>query len=222
MAQRTPRLRENEGLRALLLAAAGVGGMVWLFDFPLTAAGAIFVLTGTSAFHNLLDERYGLPEGANWLFYGASMIIVGIGGVVIHGSWFVPFVLAGIWFVLDGAATVRAGSARKPHKYVMGLDDEDSSEAMLRMQVLSSIHKKLREAEQPQTPDEVADALGLTEERTVGALDYLASRDQVERADDDCYRAVSSRWGKATPAVRFVRWLPQRLLRPFRVLLSGD
>ncbi|ESP89760.1 hypothetical protein K933_02216 [Candidatus Halobonum tyrrellensis G22] len=198
-----------------------MGAMVWLFDFPLRAAGAIFVLAGTSAFHDLLDERYGLPEGANWLFYGVSMIVVGIGGVVIHGSWFVPFVLAGLWFVLDGAATVQAGPAQKPHKYVVGLDDEDSSEVMLRMQVLSSIHEELREAEQPRTPGEVADAVGLTEERTLDALDYLVSRDQVERVDGDRYRAVPSRWGKATPAVRFARWLPGRLLRPFQVLLSG-
>lgn len=209
-------------VRELLLSVLGLGVLVWLLDFRLTAAAPIALLVGTSVLHDLLDERYGLPRGSNWVFYGASVAVLGVGALVLGALWGAGFVVVGLWFVLDGVATVRHGSPRDHHEYAADADGDSSSEVMLRMQVLGSVHEELREADGPRTAEEVAETLGLAEERAASALDYLETRGQAERVDGDGYRAVEQRWGRTQPAVSFLRWLPRRLLRPFRLLARLD
>ncbi|MFC6874963.1 hypothetical protein [Halobellus marinus] len=51
--------------------------------------------------------------------------------------------LVGLWFVLDGAITIRYGSVQTPHEFV----SEAESEAMLRMQILHTVHRALRESD---------------------------------------------------------------------------
>jgi hypothetical protein len=119
--------------------------------------------------------------------------------------------LVGLWFVLDGAITIRYGSVQTPHEFV----SEAESEAMLRMQILHTVHRALRESDQPHTPAELAEACDLTESRVRSALEYLEHRGQVNRSEKG-YRAVPQTWGRLTPVVRFGAWLPHRILRPVR------
>ena len=215
---------ENEGFQGVVLTGLTLAVLVWLFDFSARSAALVGVIVGSTGVHELLDERYGLPEGSKWVFYGVA---VGVAGVVVGlgGSGLAPWVGAGIaavgvWFVLDGAATVHIGGRDGPHDYAANLDDASNAEAMLRMQVLSSVHEELRERGEPRTAEEVADALGLGEERAASALDYLETRGQIERVDGERYRTTEQRWGKLQPVASFVRWLPRRVARPFRLLLG--
>ncbi|QKY20336.1 hypothetical protein B4589_008070 [Halolamina sp. CBA1230] len=221
MAQRSLALPGNDGLRTLLVSAVGFAVLAWLTEFSLDAMVPLAVLFGTVGLHNYLDDRYDLPEGTEWIAYGGSVVVLGsyfaVRSAVAPGA---AFAVVGGWFVLDGAATVRAGAGREPHEYAADLDGASNSEAMLRIQVLGSVHEELRERGEPGTASEVADALGLAEGRAASALDYLETRGQVERVDGGGYRAVEPRWGKVQPAASFLRWLPRRLSRPFRLLLG--
>ncbi|WP_435119181.1 hypothetical protein [Halolamina sp. C58] len=212
---------DDDGLRELLASAAGLAVLLWLTDFALEAAVPLIALFGTVALHDRLDARYDLPAGTKWIAYGASVVVVGsyfaVRGAAVAG---VALAGGGAWFVLDGTATVREGAGREPHEYAAGLDDAGRGEAMLRIQVLGSVHEELRASDEPRTPDEVADALGLAEERAGSALNYLETRGRVERVDGDRYRAIEPRWGTLQPVASVARWLPRRLLRPFRLLLG--
>ncbi len=219
MSRRTPAIPGNSTLRELVLSVVGLALLLWLTDFSLDAAIPLAVLFGSIALHDLLDERYALPDGTRWIAYGASVAAVGtyiaVRGAVGPG---VVAAVVGGWFVLDGAATVRAGASSEPHEYAAALDETNNGEAMLRIQTLGSIHEALREHDDPRTVSEIADTLGLATERAASALDYLETRGQVERVDGKRYRAVEPRWGSLQPVVSFVQWLPRRLLRPIRLL----
>lgn len=224
MAQRNRRLWENEGFRGLVLTALVLVALVWLFDFSARSAALMGVIVGSTGVHELLDERYGLPEGSKWVFYGIAVAVAGVVvglGVGALAPW-VGGALAsvGAWFVLDGVATIRVGGGEGPHDYAADLDDASNSEAMLRMQVLGSVHEELRERGEPRTAEEVADALALGESRAASALDFLESRGQVEHVDGDRYRATEQRWGRLQPVASFLHWLPRRVVRPFRLLLG--
>ncbi len=52
---------------------------------------------------------------------------------------------------------------------------------MLRMQILNTVHRTLRESNQPHTPAELAEVCDLTESRVRSALEYLEQRDQVTK-----------------------------------------
>lgn len=219
MSQRSAVLSGDGTVRELFLAAVGFAVLIWLTDFSLRAAVPLVVLFGSVALHDLLDERYALPDGTKWIAYGASVAAVGT-YIAVRGAVELGVVAAvvGGWFVLDGAATVRSGAGSEPHEYAAALNGTNSGEAMLRIQTLGSIHEELREHDDPRTVSEIADTLGLATERAGSALDYLETRGQVERVDDQRYQAVEPRWGTLQPFVSAARWLPRRLLRPFRLL----
>lgn len=77
MSRRTPAVPGNSTLGVLVLSAAGLALLLWLTDFSLDAAIPLAVLSGSIALHDLLDERYALPDGAKWIAYGASIAAVG-------------------------------------------------------------------------------------------------------------------------------------------------
>jgi len=216
MASRIGSLYENKILRTVV---GTVGVLVALVLFtemtPRTVAPITFIF-GAMMAHEAIDEAYGLPEGANWLAYGASLFVAGIYLAVADLAPWVGglLALAGLWFVFDGATTIRYGASRTTHEYVSDLDDE-SGETMLRMQTLNVVYQALKDTAEPQSPEELATDLDLTESRVERALGFLDSEGRIEQLGGQ-YRAESPRWGRVTPIVEFFVWLPRRVVRPFR------
>lgn len=214
MAQRNPRFWENSHVREVV-------GVVGIFAILLVFTGMtwqsitpIAILSIGMLGHDIADERYDLPEGANWLVYGTTVVITGVFLVALGGIWIGGLLaLVGCWFAFDGATMVRYEPRHSFHEYVSDLDNQQS-EAMLRMQTLNSVYQQLRTTDEPQTVTELADELDLTVSRTESALDFLVSKGRVKQVGSR-YRAEPSRWGRLAPAVRFIRWLPQRVLQPF-------
>lgn len=208
---------EDDTLRTAVGAAGVFTALVAFTDYTLRSMAPIIILSVGMLTYTAVDEAYDLPNGANEIAYGIGLISVGgfvafnyaarFGGVVL---------LAGLWFVLDGATTVRCGPERTPHRFLTGSE----AEATLRMWILHTVHQRLCAAGGARTPEDIAEACGLTESQVASALDYLEHRGRVERAESG-YRPVSQKWGRATPVVQFAAWLPRRLLRPLNRLLAG-
>jgi DNA-binding transcriptional ArsR family regulator len=202
----------GDTLRTFVGAACVFAALVVFTDQTVRSLAPVLMLSAGMLTYSAMDEAYDLPRGTNRLVYGLGLVAVGvflplrtmpwIGGVAL---------LAGFWFVLDGAVTIRYGPARTPHEFVSGAE----SEAMLRMRILHTVHRALRESDQPQTPAELAEACDLTESRVSSALAYLEQRGQVSRTEGE-YKTVPQTWGRLTPVVQFGAWLPNRILRPVR------
>lgn len=221
MAQRNPPLWENSHIREVV-GIAGIlaillvfTGMTWQSITPIA------ILSVGMLGHDIADERYDLPEGTNWLVYGTTVVITGVflvalGGIRVGGL----LALVGCWFTFDGATTVRYEPHQTSHEYVSGLDNQQS-EAMLRMQTLNSVYQRLKTTDEPQTTRELAADLDLTVSRTESALDFLGSKGRVEQVGNR-HRAKPSRWGRLAPAIRFIHWIPQRILRPFSRIATNN
>jgi DNA-binding transcriptional ArsR family regulator len=202
----------NDTLQTFLGAVVVFGVLVVFTEHTVRSLAPVLILSAGMLTYSAIDEAYDLPSGTNWLVYGLGLVAVGVFLTLSYTTWIGGVVLlAGVWFVLDGTVTIRYGSARTPHEFVSGAE----SEPMLRMQILHTVHRTLRESDQPHTPTELAEACDLTESRVRSALEYLERRGQVSRTDGE-YRAVPQIWGRLTPVVRFGAWLPHRILRPVR------
>ena len=202
----------NDTLQTFLGAVVVFGVLVVFTEHTVRSLAPVLILSAGMLTYSAIDEAYDLPSGTNWLVYGLGLVAVGVFLTLSYTTWIGGVVLlAGVWFVLDGTVTIRYGSARTPHEFVSGAE----SEAMLRMRILHTVHRTLRESDQPHTPTELAEACDLTESRVRSALEYLERRGQVSRTDGE-YRAVPQTWGRLTPVVRFGAWLPHRILRPVR------
>ena len=201
---------EDDTLRTAVGAVGVFTALVVFTGYTLQSLAPVMLLSVVMLTYNAADEAYDLPDGTNGIAYGLGLI--GVGGFVAlrYATRFGSVILlAGLWFVLDGATTVRYGPARTPHRFVTGSE----AEAALRMQILNTVYRRLRAADGARTPEDLAEACDLTESRVTSALDYLEHRGRVERAEGG-YRAVPQRWGRATPVAQFASWLPRRLLRP--------
>jgi len=202
---------QDDTLRTFVGAVGVFTALMVFTEYTIRSLAPVLILSAGMLSYNVVDETYDLPNGTNWLVYGIALVAAGvflmlnyttlIGGMVV---------LVGLWFVLDGAATIRYGSARTSHEFVSGPE----SEAMLRMQILNTVHRTLRESNRPHTPAELAEVCDLTESRVRSALNYLEQRGQVTKTEKE-YRAVPQTWGGVTPVVRFGAWVPRRILRPF-------
>lgn len=215
MAQRNPRLWKNSHFREVV-GTVGILAILLLFtEMTLQALIPIIIVFGGMVVHDIAKERYDLPNGTNWLVYGMTIIVAGAYLAILGGIWLGGLLtLVGCWFAFDGATTIRYEPRETTHEYVLDLDNR-TNEMMLRMQTLNSVYQRLRNARELQTAAELAADLDLTESRTESALDFLESKGYVEQVRNR-YCAEPPRWGRATPAVRFFRWLPRRVLRPFR------
>ncbi|MFD1570415.1 hypothetical protein [Halorubrum laminariae] len=216
MVSRIALLSENEILRTVVGTAAVLVVLVRFTEMTLrTVVPIAFIFTAVMA-HDALDEGTASPGGTNWLFYGGSLVIAGIYLAVVDLTPWVGglLALAGLWFVFDGATTIRYGASETTHEYVSDFDDE-LGETMLRMQTLNGVYQALKNAPEPQTTEELATELDLTESRVERALGFLESDGRIEQTANQ-YRADASRWGRLTPIVEFFVWLPRRALRPFR------
>jgi len=202
---------QDDTLRTFVGAAGVFTALVVFTENTIRSLAPVLILSAGMLAYSVVDETYGLPNGMNGLVYGIGLVAAGVFLTLNYTTWIGGVVtLVGLWFVLDGATTIRYGSARTPHEFVSGPE----SEAMLRMQILNTVHRTLRESNQPHTPAELAEVCDLTESRVRSALEYLEQRDQVTKTEEE-YRAVPQIWGRLTPVVRFVAWLPRRILRPF-------
>ncbi|WP_137290649.1 hypothetical protein [Natronorubrum halophilum] len=222
MAHPIALVRENKPLRTVVGTVGVLAVLVVFTEVTLRTIVPITVIFGAVMAHDLLDEIYDLPEGANWLAYGAAIFVVGIAFVVIHpapwgGSL---FALVGLWFVFDGVTIIRYGPSRTTHEYLSALEEDQMGETMLRMQTLNVVYQGLRDASEPQTVPGLATDLDLTESRVESALEFLESRGRVEQEGNRC-RVEPSRWGRLTPVVKFLIWLPRRVVRPFRRITTN-
>jgi hypothetical protein len=208
---------EDETIRTAVGAAGVFAALVAFTQYTLRSLAPALLLSVGMLTYTAANDIYDLPEGSSRIAYGVGLAVAGVFLMISHAAWVGRIVLlAGLWFALDGAVTVQHGPARTPHRFVSGPE----SEAMLRMQIIHTVHRALRETGQPRTPADLAAACDFTEPRVASALEYLAHRDHVELTADG-YRTVPQRWGRATPLVRIVSWLPRRVLRPVRRLLTG-
>lgn len=202
----------DDTLRTFVGAVGVFAALVVFTEYTIRSLAPVLILSAGMLTYSAMDEAYDLPGGTNWLVYGLGLVAVGVFLTLSYTAWIGGVVLlVGLWFVLDGAITIRYGSVQTPHEFVSGAE----SEAMLRMQILHTVYRTLRESDQPHTPTELAEACDLTESRVRSALEYLERRGQVSRTDEE-YRAVPQTWGRLTPVVRFGAWLPHRILRPIR------
>lgn len=223
MVHRVTSLWQNTHLRELVGSLGILAVFVVFTDMTLRTIVPIVVLLSGLVGHDIADDRYGLPNGANVLVYGATVVVAGAYWALIGPTPWVGSVLAvgGLWFVFDGATTIRYEPSQTTHEYVADLDGESGAgEAMLRMQTLNVVYQTLRDATEPATVSELATDVDLTESRVASALGFLESKGQVERIDDR-YRAEPPRWGRLTPVVSFLTWLPKRTLRPFRRIAAA-
>ncbi|WP_330630872.1 hypothetical protein [Halocatena halophila] len=177
-----------------------------------TVATAPVVGAGIGSY---LGTHYDLPDGSNSLLAGGSLLVVGCYGWIagvdpLAGKL---LVIAGSWFVLDGATTVRYESQTSPPAVFADLDDEDPRAAMDQINSIGAIYRGLRAVTQPKTIDQLANAHDMNPERMKAAVDYLESTGKLERIGNG-YVAVEPRWGQFTPFVSFASWLPRRLAKP--------
>lgn len=212
----------NEHLRTLVATAAVLAVLVAITDATASTIAPMAIILLALIAHDAADDRYDLPQGSNWLFYGVSVALAGVAIAFIVETWWLALVLVvpGLWFALDGATTMRYEPEAERHEFVADVDEEDGTEVMFRMQTLNLVYQQLRDADAPRTPAELAEEVDLTESRVESALGYLESRGQVERSGDR-YGAVPPRWGRLTPVVDFLTWIPRRIARPFRRLVRN-
>lgn len=149
MASRIASLYENKMLRTVVGTVGVLIALVLFTEMTLRTVAPITFIFGAMMAHEAIDETYGLPEGANWLVYGGALGIAGVYLAVVDLAPWVGGLLAfaGLWFVFDGATTIRYGASRTAHEYVSDLDD--AGETMLRMQTLNVVYQALKDAAEP-------------------------------------------------------------------------
>lgn len=146
---------EDDTLRTAVGAAGVFTALVVATGSTLRSLAPVVILSAGMLAYSAADEAYDLPDGADGIAYGVGLVAVGALLTLRYATRFGGVVLlAGVWFVLDGATTVRYGRARTPHRFVVGPD----AEATLRMQVLHTVSRRLREADGTRTPEDLADA----------------------------------------------------------------
>ena len=209
----------NQDLRVAVGAAVGLGIMALSSESVIDIFPIAVLVVGMLSY-SLLDDRYSLPEGMDSLVYGAGVALAGVALLVASSAWVsATLVAVGAWFVFDGVAAVLYGKERTEHEYVSESGD-DSEEVMSRMMTLRGVYVALRDSSEPRTAEEIAEEEGYPEGRVESALDYLEAKGRVS-TEGDRYRAEPQRWGKATPVVGFLKWLPRRILRPFYRIATG-
>jgi hypothetical protein len=209
----TPAHR-SENARTAVGVAIGLVLLAFLSESPTDIAPIAVLAIGMLAY-TVADDRYSLPDGTGRTVYGAAISLAGVAFFVAHSSIGIggTLTLAGLWFVLDGTTAVMYGEEKTEHGYVSEAN-EDSEEVLSRMMLLRKLYVALRDSEEPQTAEEVAEDLGTAEPRVESALSYLESEGRIT-SEEGGYSAEPHRWGGATPFVEFLVWLPRRLLRPF-------
>ena len=214
------RIYRNENIRTAVGMAIGLSVLAVLADSAVDIV-PIAVLSVGMLSYSVADDRYDLPCGTGRIAYGVGVSAAGAVFWVAYSVAWLGGVLtaAGLWFVFDGSTAVVYGGTDTEHEYVSGID-EDSEEAMSRMMTLRKVYVAVKDASEPRTPEEIAEEDGISEERVESALGYLESKGRVVKVGDG-YRIEPQRWGRLTPVVGFLGWLPRRVFRPFRRVVGG-
>ncbi|WP_247004212.1 hypothetical protein [Halosolutus gelatinilyticus] len=222
MLSRIGSLYENKPFRTVIGTIGVLAVFVSFTEMTLRTTVPLAVMLFAVLLHDAADEEYDLPDGTNLLVYGTSVFTAGAYLAIVNSPPQVGGLLAltGLWFVFDGATTMRYEPSREDHEYVSDLDDDDSGEILLRMQTLNVVYQGLRDASEPQTAAALAADLDLTESRVESALGFMETKGRVDRIENR-YRAVPPRWGRLDPAVQALVWLPRRVIRPFRRLAAN-
>jgi hypothetical protein len=200
-----------------------IGGTLLLFavligftDATLQAFAPLLGLFGGMLVHEVAEDLYDLPEGTNWFIYGLGIIFSGAVLVFTYSVWAGGLlVAAGAWFVLDGTTKIRYGPVSSTHEFV----SESENDAIPKMLALNKVYRTLQNSNQHRTVKELAASCDLAEPRVNSALNYLEHRDQVAYTNKG-YRAQPQKWGKATPLIRFLKWLPRRVVQPAKRVLQ--
>lgn len=223
MVSRFAALSRNEHLRTVVGTVLAIAVLVILTDATFRTIVPFGLLMLGLFVNEVIDDRFDPPRGTNWLIYGVSVVFAGVAlAIIVDRSWFaLVLVVPGLWFVLDGATTMVYEPERPRHEFLADVDEESSSEVMFRMQTLNRLYQGLRDESEPKTAAELADEVGIKESRVESALEYLVSKGKVERSGDR-YEAIPPRWGRLTPVVSFLVWVPRRLVRPFRRLATAE
>jgi hypothetical protein len=200
-----------------------VGGTLLLFavligftETTLRSFAPLLGLLGVTLVYDVADDLYDLPDGTNWFMYGLGIISSGAVFAFTYSVWIGGLLTAaGAWFVLDGATKIRYGPASSTHNFV----SESENDVFPKMLALNKVYRTLQNSNQPLTVEELAASCDLAEPRIDSALNYLEHRDQVVNTNEG-YRAKPQKWGKATPLIRFLKWIPRRVVRPAKRVLQ--
>ncbi len=215
MVHRIMSLYENEHLQTIIGTVAVLIVFVAFTEMTLRTVAPLVIVFSGMMIYDVIGESYDLPEGTNWLFYGASVFAAGTYLMISNLTSFGGLLaLCGLWFVFDGITKIRYGPSQTTHEYVSDLDN-GMTETMLRMQTLNVVYQTLRASTKSRTVAEIATDCELTESRVESALKYLESNGRVMQ-EENRYHAESPRFGRLEPVVQFLVWIPHRVLRPFR------
>lgn len=208
--------RENDLWKSLSLLALLVGVVTVFGNASAESFVPLVLVCGGFAVAKTLTDAYDLPGSLALTPLGFTLVALAATGNVFEESypWLSALLgLAGLWIVFDSVQQARHADSGESETEAY-LDADDRSETMLRFQLLSRVTRAL--AERPRTKAELADDLDLTDSRVERTLSVLSARGYMFQ-DGDVYRAREEKFGKFTPVVRFVRWVPRRLVRPFRL-----
>lgn len=215
-------VRENHGLRQLVLFLAFAGCFsLWtdssIREFAPIIAILLFLIIGETTI-----DAYDLPNGVIGIPIGLMFMIVPIAGFVTETAMSIYLVVSlstitgclGLWFVFDGIQQYRYRERDERSDSIEDFVTDDMSDMMLRFHIWGTVGRAVRD--EPRTVSELAADLDLTESRVERALSILGEKDMVYRSGDT-YHATRKMNDKLSPVKRFVRWVPRRLARPFRM-----
>lgn len=211
---------ENDGLRQIVLLFAFVGCFVLWSNTSLWKIAPILVIPLWFMIGEAAIDAYDLPRGVTGIPIGLALIIATLYGLLIDITTSTYFVLLlytlsglfGMWFVFDGIQHYRYPHDEQPTSIERFLTD--SGRMMLRFQGSGTVARAVHD--EPRTVSKLAVDLDLTESRIERALSVLIEREMVYRTGDT-YHASEYMVDELSPVKRFIRWVPRRLARPYRM-----
>jgi len=207
-------LREQKLPRHLVVGTLLFAGLAVATDHTLWTFVPAFGIAVVWELFDVVADVYDLPDGIKPVLVGVVLTGISTSWIAVQSEihWLPAVALVfGLWLVADGYKTFRDGPVSRPAgPYFEGIEDQ-TGEAMYRMQTVGKVARAIRE--HPRPTGKLATDLGLTEAHVGEILETLEVRGMVYQSEG-IYHANESRFGKTTPVVRFLRWLPKRLLRP--------
>jgi hypothetical protein len=205
----------NIGGLIVILTALVIGAD---FQVDQILPPAAIIISGI--LYNSIEKEHKLPAGSKNAIVGFGFIVAGISAYIsvfnIVGS---ALSLVGFWFIFDGFVTSRYSSESVPDRPSMN-SRKGVDEAMLQIYTTNMVYRMLSNAREPQPASKIGEDLDLTESRVNRTLSLLENRDRIKNVEGG-YIAIPSRWGLMGPFVRFLIWVPKRVLRPFIQLLGS-
>ena len=207
-------LREQKFSRHFVVGTLLFAGLTLATDHTLWTFAPAFGIAVVWEVFDVVADVYNLPDGIRPVLIGVVLSGISTSWIVVQSEilWVPAIALVfGLWLVADGYKTYRDGPVSRPTgPYFEGIEDQ-TGEVMYRMQTVGKVARAVRD--HPRPTGELAADLGLTEDHVEEILETLEVRGMVYRSER-IYHVNESRFGKTTPVVRFLRWIPKRLLRP--------